>query len=118
VQRDIDENESDNLHVIVHRDIIASGERIIKNGTLKDDLAKQYNVLCFKIETAGALADFPCIIIREISDYYNSHKNDQWHGYAAVTAAAYTRQLFFHIPINEVKQYILAQETFRVPSQG
>ena len=49
---------------------------------------------------AGSLADFPCMVIRGISDYCDSHKNDKWQGYAAVSAAAYARQLFFHMPVD------------------
>jgi nucleoside phosphorylase len=107
VQRAIDDNDDDNPYVIVHRGIVASGELIIKNSELRDELAKQHSVLCFEMEAAGALADFPCIIIRGISDYCDSHKNDQWHGYAAAVAAGYARQLFFHMPVDEVKRYVL-----------
>ena len=94
--------------MVVHRGTIASGELVIKNGKLRDELAKQYDVLCFEMEAAGALADFPCIVIRGISGYCDSHKNDQWHSYAAAAAAAYARQLFFHMPIDEVTRCVLA----------
>jgi nucleoside phosphorylase len=77
MQRNIDKNESDNLHVIVYRGTIAFGERVIKNAELRDDLVKQHGILYFEMEIAGALADFPCIIIRRISDYCDSHKNDR-----------------------------------------
>ena len=104
LQRDVDdEDESDNPRVVVHRGTIASGELVIKDGKLRDQMAKEYGVLCFEMEAAGALADFPCIVIRGVSDYCDSHKNDRWHGYAAAAAAAYARQLFFHMPIDEVK---------------
>jgi nucleoside phosphorylase len=49
---------------------------MIKNTELRDKLAKKHRLLCFEIEAAGALADFPCIVIRGISDYCDSHKND------------------------------------------
>jgi nucleoside phosphorylase len=98
--------------VVVHRGAIASGELVIKNGVLRDQLAEQYGVLCFEMEAAGTLADFPCIVIRGISDYSDSHKNNQWHGYAAAAAAAYARQLFFHMPIEEVKRSVLAQKGY------
>lgn len=65
---------------------------------LRDSLADRHNVLCFEMEAAGALDDFPCMVIRGISDYCDSHKNDEWQPFAATTAAAYARQLFFHIP--------------------
>ena len=107
VQRDVD-NVSDDPHIVVHRGTIASGEKVIKDGLLRDQLAKEYGVLCFEMEAAGALADFPCIVIRGISDYCDSHKNNRWHGYAAAAAAAYARQLFFHMPIGEVRRCVLA----------
>jgi nucleoside phosphorylase len=96
--------------VVVHRGATASGEAVIKNGALRDQLAEEYGVLCFDMEAAGALADFPCIAICGISDYCDSHENDQWHGYVAAAAAAYARQLFFHVSVDEVKRYVLAQD--------
>jgi hypothetical protein len=98
VQRAADDEDDDGLYVVVHRGTIASGELVIKNGKLRDELAKQYGILCFEMEAAGAMANFPCIVIRSISDYSDSHKNDQWHGYAAVAAAAHAREHFFHMP--------------------
>jgi nucleoside phosphorylase len=71
VQRAID-TEDDDLYVVVHRGIIAFGEVVIKNGLLRDQLAEKYGVLCFEIGAAGALVDFPCIVIRGISDYCDS----------------------------------------------
>lgn len=109
VQRDIDGDEDDEPHMVVHRGTIASGELVVKSGMSRDQLAKEYDVLCFEMEAAGVLADFPCIVIRGISDYCDSHKSNQWHGYAAAAAAAYARQLFFHMPIDEVKRCVLVQ---------
>lgn len=101
IVREIDEEEEES--VVVHRGTIATGERVMKNAKLRDKLAEQHNVLCFETEAAGALTDFPCMVIRGISDYCDSHKNDVWQGYAAATAAAYARQLFFHMPTEEIK---------------
>jgi nucleoside phosphorylase len=103
VQR-LTDDEEDEPYIVVHRGTIASGELVVKDAILRDQLAKEYRLLCFEMEAAGALADFPCIAVRGISDYCDSHKNDQWHGYAAAAAAAYARQLFFHMPIDEVKR--------------
>ncbi|KAJ5991482.1 hypothetical protein N7522_011689 [Penicillium canescens] len=90
-------NEEDDLFVVVHRGTIATGEKVIKNAKRRDALAKSYTVLCFETEAAGVLNDFPCMVIRGISDYCDSHKSDEWQGYAAAVAAAYARQLFFHM---------------------
>lgn len=71
-------------------------------------MAVEHGVLCFETEAAGALAAFPCLVIRGISNYCDSHKNDEWQGYAAAAAAAYARQLFFHMPIEQARYvYIL-----------
>jgi nucleoside phosphorylase len=107
VQR-LTDDDDDEPYIVVHRGTIASGELVVKDAKLRDQLAKEYGLLCFEMEAAGALADFPCIVIRGVSDYCDSHKNDQWHGYAAAAAAAYARQLFFHMPIEEVKRYDFA----------
>lgn len=90
--------------ITVHRGTIASGELVLKSSTLRDLLGKKYGVLCFEMEAAGVLSDFPCLVIRGISDYCDSHKNDQWHGFAAATAAAYARELFSYMPIEQVNQ--------------
>jgi nucleoside phosphorylase len=96
VDRRDDGRRNFSSRVTVHRGTIASGELVMKNGLLRDELAEQYGVLCFEMEAAGASADFPCLVIRGISDYSDSHKNDQWQAYA--------RQLFFHMPVDQVKQ--------------
>ena len=57
-----------------------------------------------EMEAAGAIIDFPCLVIRGISDYCDSHKNDVWHGFAAAAAAAYARQLFFHMSLEEAQR--------------
>ncbi|KAJ6084280.1 hypothetical protein N7486_011080 [Penicillium sp. IBT 16267x] len=97
-------DEEDETFVVVHRGTIASGELVMKDAKLRDELAKEHNVLCFEMEAAGALADFPCIVIRGISDYCDSHKNDVWHGYAAAAAAAYARELLIHMPVKEIQR--------------
>jgi nucleoside phosphorylase len=60
--------------MVVHRGTIASGELVVKDAALRDQLAKEYGLFCFEMEAAGALANFPCIVIRGISDYCDSHK--------------------------------------------
>ncbi|KAJ5365664.1 Disease resistance protein [Penicillium concentricum] len=109
-------DKEDDSFIVVHRGTIASGELVIKDAELRDDLAQTHGVLCFEMEAAGALTDFPCIVIRGISDYCDSHKNDQWHGYAAAVAAAYARQLFFHMSIEEEQRNLDATPTtFELP---
>jgi hypothetical protein len=49
------------------------------------------------MEAAGLMTEFSCIVIRGISDYADSHKNDNWQHYAAATAAACTKELLTYI---------------------
>ncbi|KAG9660854.1 ankyrin repeat protein, partial [Aureobasidium melanogenum] len=102
-------SETDDNWLVVHRGTIASGEVVMRNGIQRDALARDHKILCFEMEAAGALNDFPCLVIRGISDYSDSHKNDKWHGYAAAVAAAYARELFQHMPVEEVKQCRIAE---------
>lgn len=61
----------------VYKGTIACGELVIKDRILRDQLVKQDSVLCFEIEAVGVSADFFCIIICEILDYSDSHKNNR-----------------------------------------
>jgi nucleoside phosphorylase len=76
----------------IHYGTIASGNQVIKHGETRDRLSKELGALCFEMEAAG-LQDFPCLVIRGISDYADSHKNKMWQEYAAATAAAFTKEL-------------------------
>ncbi|KAG9532240.1 Pfs, NACHT and ankyrin domain protein, partial [Aureobasidium melanogenum] len=115
VDRDVDDSdddstsETDDNWLVIHRGTIASGEVVMRDGLHRDALAGDHKILCFEMEAAGALNDFPCLVIRGISDYSDSHKNDKWHGYAAAVAAAYARELFQRMPIEEVKQCKIAE---------
>jgi nucleoside phosphorylase len=34
------------------------------------------------------MGQFPCVVIKGVCDYADSHKNKKWQSYAAATAAA------------------------------
>lgn len=74
----------------VHLGLIASGSSAMRSAQTRDNLRKERNILCFETEAAG-LDNFPCLVIRGISDYADDHKNDGWQGYAAITSAAYAK---------------------------
>jgi nucleoside phosphorylase len=46
---------------------------------------------------------FPCLVIRGICDYSDSHKNDDWQKYAAMMAAAYTKEVLHVLMPGTVK---------------
>ncbi|RSL46811.1 hypothetical protein CEP54_013671 [Fusarium duplospermum] len=81
----------------IHYGTIASANQLMKDAIARDKLAKESNVLCFEMEAAGLMNDFPCLVIRGICDYSDSHKNKKWQGYAAMVAAAYAKDLLGRI---------------------
>lgn len=95
-----------------HYGIIASGNTIIKDGRIREQLRLESDALCFETEAAGLMTDFPCIFIRGISDYADSHKNRQWQGYAALAAASYAKELLGYIPEGHFLQENLAGDVF------
>ncbi|KAH0040652.1 purine and uridine phosphorylase, partial [Aureobasidium melanogenum] len=100
VARQQRDDEDDNP--AIHYGLIASGHKVIKNAILRDELAREEGVLCFEMEAAGIMNRFPCLVVRGICDYSDSHKNKAWQGYAAMTAAAYTKELLMEIPCKDV----------------
>ncbi|RAK93710.1 hypothetical protein BO79DRAFT_224172 [Aspergillus costaricaensis CBS 115574] len=84
---------------VVHYGLVASGNQVIKHAQTRERLAAELNVLCFEMEAAGLMDNFPCLVIRGVSDYSDSHKNKAWQGYAAATAAAYAKQLLATISV-------------------
>lgn len=77
----------------IHYGLIASGNQVMKDGQTRDRIAAPQGILCFEMEAAGLMDQLPCLVIRGICDYCDSHKNKDWQGYAALTAAAYARNL-------------------------
>jgi nucleoside phosphorylase len=72
----------------VHYGLIASGNQVMKDAKARDTIAQDLGILCFEMEAAGLMDQLPCLVIRGISDYCDSHKSDDWQGYAALSAAS------------------------------
>jgi nucleoside phosphorylase len=96
------ERTADEDNPVVHYGLIASADRLMKDAQVRDTLAREEDVLCFEMEAAGLMNHFPCVVIRGICDYSDTHKNDGWQGYAAATAAAYAKELLDVIPAAEL----------------
>ena len=95
----------------VHSGTIASGNSVIKCAAERDKISKDLGgILCFETEAAGLMDGFPCLVIRGICDYADSHKNKQWQRYAATTAAAYAKMLVEIMPPSEVEKTQAAQK--------
>ena len=91
---------------MVHYGLIASADRLMKDAQVRDCSAETEGVLCFEMEAAGLMDHFPCVVIRGICDYSDTHKNDVWQGYAAATAAAYAKELLSVVIPTEVVEIV------------
>jgi nucleoside phosphorylase len=89
--------------VVVHYGTIASGNQVIRNAAERDRVSSELGgVLCFEMEAAGLMNSFPCLVIRGICDYADSHKNKRWQAYAAGTAAACAKEVLSMMPVADV----------------
>ncbi|KAL6895022.1 nucleoside phosphorylase domain-containing protein [Trichoderma evansii] len=105
--------------VEIHYGLIASGDTVMRSSN--SAARKEFgDVLCFEMEAAGLLTEYSCIVIRGISDYADSHKNDAWHHYAAATAAACAKELISYLQSNRDTRMATAQPQAGAagPTQG
>jgi nucleoside phosphorylase len=97
--------EDDKNKFVFHQGRIATGNAVIQDGELRDQIgAICGGALCVEMEAAGVDANRRCLVIRGISDYADSHKSDVWRPYAAGKAAAFARELLCRIPPGTVKE--------------
>ncbi|QYT03646.1 hypothetical protein H0G86_010591 [Trichoderma simmonsii] len=85
-RKDSGPNEEQYLEIFIGR--MASGSQLMKSGEHRDKIAQQYDVIAFEMEGAGLWDEVPCIIIKGVSDYADSHNNDIWRPYATAAAVA------------------------------
>jgi ankyrin repeat protein/nucleoside phosphorylase len=82
----------------IHYGLIASGDRVMRSAMKRNKTGRDIgDILCFEMEAAGIMTEFPCIVIRGISDYADSHKNDKWQHYAAAAAAGCAKELLSYL---------------------
>jgi nucleoside phosphorylase len=72
----------------IHFGLVASGDTVMKSGQDRDEIAAKEHVIAFEMEGAGVWDNLPCVVIKGVCDYADSHKNEKWQNYAAATAAA------------------------------
>lgn len=102
--------ESD--EIIIHYGTIASGSLVIKDALTRDKFSAELGgILCFEMEAAGLMNNFPCLIIRGICDYADTHKNKHWQNYSAAVAAATAKEILSVIPTAEIYRTRSIRET-------
>jgi nucleoside phosphorylase len=97
--------------VVVHYGTIASGNQVMRSAAERDRVSAELDgVLCFEMEAAGLMNGFPCLVIRGICDYADSHKNKRWQAFAAGTAAAYAKEAMSVIPAADIARTHTVEE--------
>lgn len=85
---------------------VASANTLLKNPQKREQLQQEFGAIAVEMEASGIAdatweAAVGYIVIRGICDYGDSHKNDIWHNYAALTAAAFTKAFIETLPCFE-----------------
>ncbi|KAK2594576.1 hypothetical protein QQS21_007706 [Conoideocrella luteorostrata] len=96
----------------IYSGAIASGDQVIKSGEHRDMLSQKERVIAFEMEAAGVWDELPCIVIKGVSDYADSHKNDEWQNFAAATAASTSKTLLRRYPRTDRRSTPLDHEHF------
>ncbi|KLJ12815.1 hypothetical protein EMPG_12182 [Blastomyces silverae] len=98
----------------IHFGTIASGNTVMKSGEVRDQLVakENQNVIAFDMEGAGIWDYLPCVIVKGVCDYADSHKNKIWQGYASMTAAACAKVVLEQWPKKNPQQSLEDQASF------
>ncbi|UKZ83036.1 hypothetical protein TrVFT333_010837 [Trichoderma virens FT-333] len=73
---------------VIHVGSVGSGDTVMKSGLDRDIISRKYGVIAFEMEAAGIWEEIPCLLVKGVSDYADSHKHSEWQHFAAATAAA------------------------------
>ncbi|KAJ5347797.1 uncharacterized protein N7506_001050 [Penicillium brevicompactum] len=88
----------------IHYGLIGSSNLIIRDASYRDKISAETGILCYILDTPDWVFHFPCLLVRGISDYCDSHKNRVWWGYASIVAAACAKDLLKHINPRQLEQ--------------
>jgi len=94
---------------------IISGNTLIRDAVTRDMIEDEMGeeCICFEMEAAGLMNNFPCLVIRGICDYADSHKNDRWQRYAAAVAAAFAKEVLGYVPSESLQNTRKAADVFK-----
>ena len=76
---------------------VGSANNVLRSAKERDRLHREEGILCVEMEAAGVMDTLSCLVVRGICDYADSHKNKAWQSYAALSAAAYTKELLTYV---------------------
>ncbi|RHZ45308.1 Pfs and NB-ARC domain protein [Aspergillus thermomutatus] len=100
----------------VHIGTFACADTVMKSGEHRDLLAKREGVIGLEMEGAGIWDNTPCVIIKGVCDYADSHKSKVWQSYAAATAAAGAKAfLGYWVPSTKAELRSVQKAHMRIP---
>nr|RBR01097.1 hypothetical protein FVER53263_10590 [Fusarium verticillioides] len=105
--------EEDGLHPLIHYGVFATGDTVMKSARDRDHITKKTQALGFEMESVGVWEVFPCVVIKSVSDYADSHKTKDWQPYAAACAASYAKGFLRYWDSNRKEESVSEPEQFR-----
>ncbi|KAG4262773.1 hypothetical protein FPRO03_10136 [Fusarium proliferatum] len=105
--------EGDELQPLIHFGTFATGDTVMKSAKDRDYITKQTKALAFEMESVGVWEVFPCVVIKSVCDYADSHKSKDWQPYAAACAASYAKGFLRYWDSNRQEESASELERFR-----
>ncbi len=75
-----EEDNGDEQQPMIHIGLIASGDKVMKSGEDRDAVATKEGIIAFEMEGAGVWEEIPCLVVKGVCDYADSHKNKKVSG--------------------------------------
>ncbi|KAI0379047.1 hypothetical protein F5Y04DRAFT_290521 [Hypomontagnella monticulosa] len=97
---------------VIHYGPIASSKELPDNALERDAFAEK-GVLCFALGDPTLMDNLPCLQVRGICGYSDTHNNRRWEGYAIIAAAAYAKDILNTLTPGELEA---EREPSKIPS--
>jgi nucleoside phosphorylase len=88
----------------IHIGKVASADTVMKSGEHRDEIIRTEGVIGFEMEGAGVWDNIPCIIIKGVCDYADSHKSKAWQSYAAAIGASAAKAFLGYWKVQPAKR--------------
>ncbi|KAF5635799.1 hypothetical protein F52700_5111 [Fusarium sp. NRRL 52700] len=108
-----DNRQGERLHPLVHFGAFATGDTVMKSAKDRDHITKNTHAVGFEMESVGVWEVFPCVVIKSVCDYADSHKSKDWQPYAAACAASYAKGFLGYWNSTKHAESISEPEQFR-----
>ncbi|KAH6838332.1 hypothetical protein B0I37DRAFT_348419 [Chaetomium sp. MPI-CAGE-AT-0009] len=77
----------------IHVGSVGSGDTVMKSAIRRDKIAEKEGIIAFEMEAAGIWEHQPCLVVKGVCDYADSHKNKKFQDYTAATASSVAKAL-------------------------